>query len=117
MKLNICQVLRCKKLESPDHPYTLCLRHFEILEKYQSQRGFDNSPFEYKSINEKNNVWDNGVEHVRSISTSHLNRSLKFQKEKKTTFEKMLTVIQEQIEKKNEEIADIERTKNMRYSR
>jgi hypothetical protein len=117
MKLNVCQVLKCKKLESPDHPYTLCERHFKILEKYQKQRGFDNSPFEYKSINEKNNVWDNGVENVRSIPTSQINLWLKHQKEKKETFEKMLAVIQEQIDNNNEKITDLERTKNMRFRR
>lgn len=117
MKLNVCQVLKCKKLESPDHINTYCKKHAEQLEKWQKMRGWEYNPYEHKSINEKNNVWDNGVEHQRSISTSQINLWLKHQKEKKETFEKMLAVIQEQIDNNNEKIADLERTKNMRFRR
>lgn len=79
--------------------------------------GIYRHPFVYKKTNEKNNVWENGIENVRAIPTIQINRWLKDQKEKKKTFEEMLKVIQEQIEEKNEKIADLEKTKNMRYSR
>ena len=115
MKLNICQELKCKKLESPDHVNTYCKKHAEQLEKWQKQRGYEYNPFEHKEINEKNNVWSDGVETVRSIRTSQLNHWIKMKEDKKETFEKMLKVIQEQIDMVDRAIADDKRTKNARW--
>ena len=114
-KLNICQVLKCKKLESPDHVNTYCKKHAEQLEKWQKQRGYQYSPYEHKEINEKNNVWSNGVETVRGIRVSQLNIWIKMKEEKKKTLEAMIELINEQIKDIDKKIADDKRTKNARW--
>jgi hypothetical protein len=113
MKLNICQELNCKKLESKDHVGTLCKKHAEIVEHREHYYGFD--PLKYKTTNEKNNVWENGVENVRSIPTSFLNDRIKKDKKQREEYESMIKLINEQIEIINNRIKDNERTKNMRY--
>jgi len=111
----ICQEINCKKQQSRKHYGTLCKTHAEKLEKWQKQRGDEYDPFEYKIINEKNNVWENGIEHVRSIPTSHINDSIKRKEKVKQTFLDMQKVINDNIEKIDREIEDLMKTKNSRY--
>ena len=115
MKLNVCQVLKCKKLESPDHVNTYCKKHAELLEKWQKQRGWEYNPFEHKEINEKNSVWSNGVETVRGIKVSQLNHWIKMKEEKKKKYQDMIELVQEQIKILDEKIADDKRTRNARW--
>lgn len=119
----ICQELRCKKQESEDHVGTLCKFHAEKLEKWQSQRGTEYDPFEYKKINgeskwNKNKcVWENGIENVRAIQIPMINNWIKNKESKKKTFQEMADIINAEIEKIDGKLEEYEKMKNMRYSK
>jgi hypothetical protein len=109
MKLNICQVLKCKKLESPDHIGTLCKKHSEILESDQYQTyGICRHPFQYKETNEKNNVWEHGIEHVRGIKLELINSWIKDEEFRLRTFKEL-------VRQSEEKLADHKKTRNSRY--
>jgi len=111
----ICQELRCKKQESKDHIGTLCKKHAEILEKYRKYRGSDYDPFEYKVINEKNCVWENGMENIRAIQIPMINIWIKDKESRKKTLQDMESIIREEIEEINGKLDKYEKMKNSRY--
>lgn len=115
-KLNVCQELNCKKKESKDDYGTLCKFHAKKREKYDNPTSFfyQGKPLKYKTINKKNSVWENGVEHVRSIPTSMINQWLANDKAKRKTLDEMIKLIQEQIKENEKRFEDHQKTKNSR---
>ena len=113
LKLNICQEIKCKNLESEKHVGTLCKKHYEKREKHLNNIGFD--PLEYKTLNQKNCVWENGCEHVRSIKASMINNWIARDHNRKNMLQAMLKEINDQIELLDEKILDNQKIRNSRY--
>lgn len=96
-------------MESPDHIGTLCKKHSEILEKSNFQTyGIGGHPFLYKKTNEKNNVWENGCEHVRGFKVDMVNRWIKDEEFRLRTFKEL-------VRQSEEKLADHKKTRNSRY--
>jgi|APSaa5957512493_1039668.scaffolds.fasta_scaffold260669_1 hypothetical protein len=116
--MTICQVLKCARKESKDHVGTLCKKHAEIMERTQYHTyGINNHPFRYKETNEKNNVWKDGCESVRSIQTPMINTWIKTTERKLKAIEDTIKLLTIELEKYDDKLKDLVKTKNMRFVR
>jgi|APSaa5957512535_1039671.scaffolds.fasta_scaffold02528_1 hypothetical protein len=115
--MTICQVLNCKNEESRTDYDTLCKKHAKIIGKknlnpYDQKWG---NPLKYKTINEKNKVWENGHECIRSIPTPMINDWIRRKTQKIVSVEETINILNDQLVKLNEELTDLLKTKNMRF--
>ena len=82
-----------------------------MLEKSNFQTyGIERHPFTYKKTNEKNNVWEDGIEQVRGFKVDMVNSWIKHE-------ETTLKIFKDLVKKSEEKVADHIKTKNSRYSR